>query len=62
VTGVIVVIGDMIWLPALFVLVRVSGYMSTLAERCVTCPRAGLALLAVGAWCGRLARGMLPPR
>jgi hypothetical protein len=45
-----------------FMMVLAAEAALVVAERSRMCPRAGLVLLDVGEACGRVARGMLPPR
>lgn len=58
-SGAIVAIARVIQRPIAFAMVWVSAVTLAFAERGLLWPRAGLALLALGDSCARLARRML---
>jgi hypothetical protein len=59
-SGAVAVIASAIWWPVVVLMLWIGGATLAAAERC-RARRLALGLLNLGAACGRVARGMLPP-
>jgi hypothetical protein len=59
--AIVTLAGAIQWL-VMVAMIGVSAAAVAVAERCQTCPSAGLTLLDVGEWCSRVARRMAAGR